>query len=180
MSLLAIFVVVPNPTVRQMLVVVGLVFVIGAVVTYRRPLFDRVSFVVQSVAFIVAEVTIYAFYINFRQPFHWANHLLPAIVVASIIYGIFLAVKKRPMRGEILLLIPLHIFAMIPDPMFSLNTRPHEEWMNIFVGHVWAHFLPYRLSGWLVLATLSSGLYVLALTRWLRRHSAEEMPAAEA
>ncbi len=160
------------PSAFVTVVVVVLLSVIGLVVALRRPAFDRRSLLVQAIALALGEVTIYTFYIGFRQPFHWANHLLPAVVVASVVYLIFLVVKDRPMRGEVILVLPLHLFSMVPDPMFSFNTLPHQEWMNVFTGHIWVHFLPFRLNGWLVLALLASGVYVFALVRWIGRRGA--------
>lgn len=157
----------PNPNARQLILVISLLTLAGAIVAFRRPVFDKISIWTQAALFVVGEACIYAFYINFRQPFHWANHLFPALVMGAIIYGIFLAVKKRPMRGEIIVLLPLHLFAMAPDPMFSLNWRPHETWMNMFSGHIWVHFLPGRLTGWFLTATVATGLYIWALVRWL-------------
>lgn len=159
----------PNPNARQLLFVTAVLTVIGCIVAFRRPVFDKASIIVQSALLLLGEFAVYSFYINFRQPFHWANHLLPALTIAAIVYGVFLAVKKRPMRGMIILILPIHLFAMAPDPMFSLNIQPHLEWMNVFVGHIWVHFLPGRLTGWLVVAALSTGLFAFALARWVRR-----------
>lgn len=165
----------PNPNVTQLLVIVGVLFVAAAIVTYRRPVFDRVSLVVQALALLIAEGAIYAYYSSFGQTFHWANHLLPAIVIASIVGAVWLLVRNTPLRGQILLVLPLHVFAMAPDPLFSLYVRHHDEWMNVFAGHIWVHFLPFRLNGWLVLAALASGVYVAMLVRWLGRR--EPVPA---
>jgi hypothetical protein len=167
----------PNPNVTQLLVILGVLIVAAAIVTYRRPVFDRVSLVVQALALLIGEGAIYAYYSSFGQPFHWANHLLPAIVVASIACIVWLLVRRRPLRGQVLLVLPLHLFAMAPDPLFSLAIRHHDEWMNVFGGHIWVHFLPFRLNGWLVLAALASGIYVALMIRWLGRQEPSPAPS---
>jgi hypothetical protein len=163
----------PNPTVRQLLLILTVLLVVAAIVTYRRPVFDRISLVVQALALLIGEGAIYAYYSSFGQTFHWANHLLPAIVIASIVCAVWLLARNRPLRGQILLVLPLHLFAMAPDPLFSLFVRHHDEWMNVFGGHIWVHFLPFRLNGWLVLAAIASGGYVVMLVRWLGRRPVE-------
>ena len=168
----------PNPNATQLLVIVGGLVVVAAVVTYLRPVFDRISLLVQGLALLLGESAIYAYYSSFGQTFHWANHLLPAVVIASIVSAVWLLARNRPLRGQILLVLPLHLFAMAPDPLFSLQIRHHDGWMNVFGGHIWVHFLPFRLNGWLVLAAVASGIYVAMLIRWLGRGPAEAASTA--
>jgi hypothetical protein len=140
----------PNPNVTQLLVILGVVFVAAAIVTYRRPVFDRVNLVLQALA----------------------------LLIASIVCTVWLLVRRRPLRGQVLLVLPLHLFAIAPDPLFSLAVRHHDGWMNVFGGHIWMLFLPFRLNGWLLLAARASGIYVALLIRWLGRR--ERVPAPSA
>ena len=45
--------------------------------------------------------------------------------------------------------------------------------MDLFLGHVAAHYLPGGDGSWLLIALLTTGAYVTALTLWLRARRAE-------
>ena len=45
--------------------------------------------------------------------------------------------------------------------------------MDIFLGHVSAHYLPGGDTTWLVIAVTAITGYVVALTRWLRSQAPE-------
>jgi hypothetical protein len=70
----------------------------------------------------------------------------------------------------VLSILVAHSYAMTPDFLFSMGV-PHEPWMNVFLGHIWVHYLPGGNASWLVIAIVASGLYCSALASWLRaRH----------
>ena len=60
---------------------------------------------------------------------------------------------------------------MAPDLLFRVGV-PHYRWMDVFLGHVAAHYLPGGDLAWLLIALACTGAYLAALTLWLRaRHS---------
>jgi len=45
---------------------------------------------------------------------------------------------------------------MAPDLLFRAGV-PHEEWMNLFLGHIWVHYIPGGNASWLAIALAASG-----------------------
>jgi len=127
---------------------------------------------VQLVLLVVAEIALYASYDVHDARFHWATHFLVALAFASLLLLVRLLVTGAP--GPRLLLpavLGFHLFAMAPDLIFRGGV-PHYRWMDVFLGHVAVHYLPGGDGSWLVIALTSLGLFVGALTAWLRaRHT---------
>ncbi len=73
-----------------------------------------------------------------------------------------------PARGQLLWVLGLHFYAMTPDLLFIGAKTPHDGWMDVFLGHIGAHYLPGGPRSWLVIALLTSGIYAWVLSRWLR------------
>jgi pimeloyl-ACP methyl ester carboxylesterase len=137
-----------------------------------RPLRPR-SLAVQLVLLVVAEVGLYVSYDAHDARFHWATHFLVALAFASLVLLVRLLVTGVP--GPRLLLpsvLGFHLFAMAPDLLFRGGV-PHYRWMDVFLGHVAAHYLPGGDGTWLVVALICLGLFVGALTAWLRARQAE-------
>jgi len=128
---------------------------------------------VQLVLLVVAEVALYASYDVHDARFHWATHFLVALAYASLILFVRLLVTGAP--GPRLLLpavLGFHLFAMTPDIVFRGGV-PHYLWMDVFLGHITAHEMPGGDGSWLVIALTCLGLFVGALTAWLRARHAE-------
>ena len=137
-----------------------------------RPLRPR-SLAVQLVLLVVAELALYASYDVHDARFHWATHFLVALAFASLVLLLRLLVTGVP--GPRLLLSAVlgsHLFAMAPDLLFRGGV-PHYRWMDVFLGHVAVHYLPGGDGTWLVIALVCLGLWVAALTAWLRARRAE-------
>ena len=131
------------------------------------------SLAVQLVLLVVAEVALYASYDVHDARFHWATHFLVALSVASLVLLLRLLVTGVP--GPRLLLpavLGFHLFAMAPDLLFRGGV-PHYRWMDVFLGHVAVHSLPGGDGSWVVIALGCLGLWVAALTAWLRARRAE-------
>jgi pimeloyl-ACP methyl ester carboxylesterase len=136
-----------------------------------RPLQPR-SLAAQLVLLVVAELALYRSYDVHDARFHWATHFLVALAVASLVRLLRLLVTGVP--GPRLLLptvLGVHLFAMAPDFLFRGGV-PHDRWMDVFLGHVAVHY-PGGDGTWLVIALVSLGLWVAALTAWLRARRAE-------
>ncbi len=137
-----------------------------------RPLRPR-TLAVQLVLLVLAEVVLYTSYDVHDARFHWATHFLVALAFASLVLLARLLLTGAP--GPRLLLAPVlgyHLFAMAPDIAFRFGL-PHYPWMDVFLGHITAHEMPGGDGTWLVIALLCVGLYVAALTAWMRARHAE-------
>ena len=131
------------------------------------------SLIVQLVLLVLAEIALYASYSAHDARFHWATHFLVGLAFASLVLLFRLLVTGAP--GPRLLLpmvLVFHLYAMLPDLLFRGGV-PHYRWMDVFLGHVAAHYLPGGDGSWLVIALTCLGLYVAALTAWIRARRAE-------
>ena len=131
------------------------------------------SLAVQLVLLVLAEIALYASYDAHDARFHWATHFLVGLAFASLVLLVRLLVMGVP--GPRLLLpavLGFHLFAMLPDLLFRGGV-PHYRWMDVFLGHIAAHHVPGGDGTWLVVALTSLGLFVGALTAWLRARHAE-------
>lgn len=137
-----------------------------------RPLRPR-SLAVQLLLLVVSELALYASYDVHDARFHWATHFLVGLAFASLVLLVRLLVTGAP--GPRLLLgvvLSFHLFAMTPDILFRGGV-PHQQWMNVFLGHIIVHDMPGGDGSWLVVALTCLGLFVGALTAWLRARHAE-------
>lgn len=131
------------------------------------------SLAVQLVLLVLAEIALYASYSAHDARFHWATHFLVGLAFASLVLLFRLLVTGAP--GPRLLLpmvLAFHLYAMLPDLLFRGGV-PHYRWMDVFLGHVAAHYLPGGDGSWLLVALTCLGLYVGALTAWIRARRAE-------
>lgn len=135
-----------------------------------RPLRPR-ALGVQLVVLVVAEVVLFTSYQGHDAGFHWSTHFLVALIAWSLLNLGWLAVKAAPARGQLVTLLALHVYAVIPDLLFFARVDPHEDWMDVFLGHLSVHYIPGGDETWLALALGASAAYAGALAMWLRaRH----------
>lgn len=132
------------------------------------------SLTIQLAILCILEVLLFRTYSVHDARFHWATHFLVAVIVAAIVMAIYLRVRKAPgPRLFVMLVAGLHLFAMAPDILFRAGI-PHAWWMDLFLGHVSAHYMPGGDTTWLGIAVVAVSAYVFALTRWLRARSRGE------
>ena len=137
-----------------------------------RPL-HPVSLAGQLVVLILAEVVLFASYDAHDARFHWATHFLVALSFTALLLLVRLLLSGAPgPRFLLLTLLAFHLFAMTPDLLFRGGV-PHYRWMDLFLGHVAAHYLPGGDGRWLAIALTVTAVYVAALTAWLRARRAE-------
>lgn len=128
---------------------------------------------VQLVVLVLAEVALFASYGTHDARFHWATHFLVALSFTALLLLARLLLTGAPgPRLLLLLLLGVHLFAMAPDLLFRGGV-PHYRWMDVFLGHVAAHYLPGGDNSWLLIALTCTGGYVGALTLWLHARRAE-------
>ncbi|HEV2087876.1 MAG TPA: alpha/beta hydrolase [Cryptosporangiaceae bacterium] len=136
-----------------------------------RPLRAR-TLLSQLVVLAAAEVLLFGSYAGHDARFHWATHFLVGLIAAAVWLSVYLLVAARPAPGQLMAVLGWHLVAMTPDLLFRLGD-PHERWMDVFLGHVSAHYLPGGDDTWLVLALLALTGYIWLLTRWLSARHAE-------
>ena len=125
----------------------------------------------QLVVLVVAEVGLFGVYGSYDSRFHWGAHFLVGLIATAVWLSAVLLVKAAPARGQLLLVLVVHLFAMAPDLVFRAGV-PHSLWMNVFLGHIAVHYVPGGDRTWLVLAVLATVGYCLLLSRWLAaRHT---------
>lgn len=137
-----------------------------------RPLAAR-SLLAQLALLVAVETLIFRSYSHHEAGFHWATHFLVGLTVASLILAAWLALKGAPARGQLLWVLAMHLLAMFPDLLFSPGQLPHYGWMDLFLGHVSAHYVPGGTTTWLVVALAASGSYAWLLARWLGARRSE-------
>ena len=125
---------------------------------------------------LAVEAVLYRRYDAEQARFHWSTHFLDALAFTSLVLLVRLWVTGRPgPRYLLLTLLAFHVYAIVPDLMFSEGTA-HSQWQNVFLGHIAEHYLPGGALAWLAIALALSGTYVATLTLWLRGRS-EGAPA---
>jgi len=147
--------------------------------TSYRALHPR-SLVIQLMILIAAEVMLFYTYSVHDARFHWATHFLVALIVAAVVMIVHLTVRGAPgPRFPLILVLGLHLFAMAPDFVFRAGA-PHAAWMDVFLGHISAHYLPGGDTAWLLVAIGAVSAYVVMLTRWLHGRAVEATVPSEA
>ena len=137
-----------------------------------RPL-HPLSLSLQLLVLVLAEVALFASYGAHDARFHWATHFLVALAFTAFILLSRLLLTGAPgPRFLLLTVLGFHLYAMAPDLLFRGGV-PHYRWMDVFLGHVAAHYLPGGDGSWLAIALTMTGLYVAALTAWLRARRTE-------
>lgn len=136
-----------------------------------RPLRRR-SLLLQLGGLLLAEGVLFQVYGQFDSRFHWAAHFLVGVIAAVAWLSAYLLVTSTPARGQIIVALGFHLFAMTPDLLFRAGI-PHAPWMNVFLGHIAVHYLPGGDRAWLALALTAALGYALLLSRWLRARAVE-------
>lgn len=134
-----------------------------------------VSLALQLLALVLAEVALFASYGAHDARFHWATHFLVGLAfTALVLLGTLLLTGAPGPRFLLLAVLGFHLYAMAPDLLFRGGV-PHYRWMDVFLGHIAAHYLPGGDGTWLAIALTMTGLYVAGLTAWLRARRTEAL-----
>ena len=136
-----------------------------------RPL-RRNGLLLQLVVLGAAETALFASYRGHDAGFHWATHFLVGLSVAALTNLAWLSLKGAPARFQLASVLGWHLVAMLPDLLFSAGIV-HDDWMDLFLGHVSSHDVPGGAATWLFLAVLSSAMYAVVLTGWLNARASE-------
>ncbi len=121
---------------------------------------------------VVAEALLLRVYGSYDSSFHWAAHFLVGLIAATAWLGCYLLLTSRPAQGQVLMVLPFHLYAMFPDLLYRAGI-PHAAWSNAFLAHVDVHYIPGGDRTWLVLASASLLSYAWVLSRWVAARTAE-------
>lgn len=124
----------------------------------------------QSGLFVVAELVIFLSYQHSDGRFHWFLHFFVGATVTLTALAAQTWWSGRVLRYPLLWVLLGHLLAMIPDLLFAI--MPHQPWMDLFLVHVSAHFMPGRNWTWYALFLLSLAGYLAARAIAEARHTA--------
>ncbi len=113
----------------------------------------------------VAEGLVFLSYQHSDGRFHWFLHFFVGATAALSSLAMWTYWTGCAARLALLWVFVGHMLAMLPDLLFGLARIPHEPWMDIFLLHISAHFLPGRNWTWYGLFLLSLASYFAALWR---------------
>ncbi len=119
-----------------------------------------------------AEALLLRVYGSYDSSFHWAAHFLVGLIAAVGWLAVVLLITARPARGQVLMVLPFHLYAMFPDLVYRRGV-PHGHWSDAFLAHIRVHYLPGGDRSWLVLAVLTVLAYGLLLSRWVAARTVE-------
>jgi len=127
---------------------------------------------VEIAALVVAEALLLRVYGSYDSSFHWAAHFLVAVIATSLWLATYLLVTSRPAPGQVLMVLPFHLYAMFPDLLYRVGI-PHAAWSNAFLAHIDVHYIPGGDRTWLALAAASLLGYAWLLSRWVAARTTE-------
>jgi hypothetical protein len=125
--------------------------------------------------FGIVEGLVFLSYQHSDGRFHWFLHFF---VGGTVAFGVLAALTYwtgRVIRFPLLWLFLGHMLAMFPDMLFGLLSIPHQSWMDVFLLHISAHFIPGQNWTWYGIFLVSLGSYFAA--RWTTE-ARGEVPAA--
>lgn len=131
----------------------------------------------QLFALVLGEALILTAYALTDALFHWSTHFLVGLTAAAVYNLLVLTIRGKPAPGQLASVLVLHLVAMAPDLVFPLGI-PHLAWMDIFLGHISAHYFPGGDAGWLAVALTTTTVYVAVLSAWLHARTRAARTAA--
>lgn len=120
---------------------------------------------------LAAEVYTYRRYALFGAQFHFWLHLLLGLAIAFGVLAAWRLARPRAARraGPFESGFAGHLYAALPDVLFTAAGVLHARWMDVLGLHITAHFLwPSPLGAGLLLVLLTLTAYVAVTLRWRR------------
>ncbi len=111
----------------------------------------------------LAECLVFLSYQHSDGRFHWFLHFFVGAGAALSLLALHTYLTGHRTKLLLLWMFLGHMLAMLPDILFGLADVPHQPWMDIFLLHISAHFLPGRNWSWYALFLLSLASYFAAL-----------------
>ncbi len=113
---------------------------------------------------VLAEVGLYASYRGHDARFHWFTHFFVGASVALLAMAGVAARTRRPVPLPLVWIFLAHVVAMFPDFLFTAGIA-HQQWMDVFLGHITTHFVPGRNLTWFVVFLVALAAYMAVLAR---------------
>ena len=113
---------------------------------------------------VLVEVALFLSYRDHDARFHWFTHFFVGASLALLVMAMITTCTRRPVPYPLLWPILGHLYAMLPDFLF-IGGIAHQRWMDVFLGHIWTHFVPGRNVTWYLVFVTSLALYLIALDR---------------
>jgi hypothetical protein len=111
-------------------------------------------------AFIGVEIVLYFSYRHHDARFHWFVHFFVGASVALLGMSLVAWRTRRAVRFPLIWILVGHLFAMAPDLLFYAFSIIHRSWMDVFLWHIGAHFIPGRNWTWLGIFVASLAIYL--------------------
>ena len=73
--------------------------------------------------------------------------------------------RGRAVPYPLVWLLAGHVYAMVPDFLFLLFGIAHDRWMDVFLWHIRAHFIPGRNITWYLIFLASLAVHLVILAR---------------
>lgn len=129
----------------------------------------------QFALFATAEGLLYLSYQHHDARFHWFLHFFVGTSAALLVLAVLTYGATRTIRVPLLWLLMGHVIAMFPDILWNLQWLPHQPWMDVFLLHISAHFIPGRNWTWYAIFLVCLALYLSA--RRATELRAQKVPA---
>lgn len=119
------------------------------------------------VLFTAMEAFLYVSYQLNNGSFHWFLHFFVGASIVLIVMGLITALSDRIVRHPLLWIFVGHVIAMFPDILWNFSLATHQPWMDVFLGHIVAHFIPGRNWTWY-------GIFLMSLAFYLYQRAMKE------
>ncbi len=113
---------------------------------------------------VVVEIGLFLSYRVHDARFHWFTHLFVGASAALVLMSVATLTTRRPVAYPLAWPLLGHLFAMTPDLLF-VGGIAHQRYMDLFLGHIRAHFVPGRNLTWYVVFLVSLALYLFVIDR---------------
>ena len=110
--------------------------------------------------FVLAEIGLYFSYQHHDARFHWFLHFFVGTSTALLVMSVVTWRNRRAVRFPLVWILVGHLFAMVPDGLFKFFGIIHREWMDVFLLHITAHFIPGRNLTWYAVFLVSVAVYL--------------------
>jgi hypothetical protein len=130
-------------------------------------------------AFAVGEVALYFSYRDHDARFHWFLHFFVGASAALVVMSMVAWRNRRAVRFPLVWILAGHLFAMAPDLLFFVFSVILRRWMDVFLWHIGAHFVPGQNWTWYAVFLACLALYLAVIAKIsvssLRRNAGGEL-----
>lgn len=113
---------------------------------------------------IAVEVGLFLQYVSEGARYHWFVHFFVGAGTALVLMTLWSWRTRRPVAHPLSWVVLAHLYAMFPDLLFP-HGIVHAAWMNMFLGHLWVHFVPGQDVTWFVVFVVALTAYLVCLDR---------------